>query len=633
MLTREGKIRGMTGLDLLHMIRELKHIEGSFVKKSYSMGEGVLSLSFYPEREGRRELIVDTEGAIFLTKLKWNKPQTPSPFAMTLRKYLENARIEKVYQMGLERIIVLELSRDDLKLVIELFGGGNVILLSGDEILAALRKAEYRDREIRVGCFYRPPPGRGIHLNDLSRDALFEVIRSEFPFDERVSRVMVSFGLGPPYLNEALSMMGVRSDSKLSDVGIETLASAISDLLNRGTEPTAYVIGEEVLEYSAFPLNYLTFERKSFERFSDAVEAYYTHRRFSSEDRRVLSLEKEIERQLSLKREYEESYDRFKRIGDLLMANLHEVDEVLRIARSGGSSELIRTVDRRTGRVIVAMGGEEVELDLTRPASENASSYYGKAKKLREKAIRIAQVVAQLEEKLRSIRSSSEREIFESKPRPRRKIRWYERFRWFYTSSKLLVLCGRDVRTNLEIVDRYMEGGDLFFHVDMPGGAVVVLKTGGIEPDQRSIEQAATAAASFSRAWKEGFSYADVYYVRGDQVSKHAPSGMYLPKGSFYVTGKRNYLRVKLELAVGLQETPDGLKVVAAPPDAPFVCSVRIRPGPMGKEEAAVRIKNKLVEFLNRNVKISGLFEFSVDGLTVDEIVRSMPPGRVELEE
>ncbi|MEM3928961.1 MAG: ribosome rescue protein RqcH [Candidatus Korarchaeum sp.] len=627
----EGRIRGMTGLDLLHMTRELRLIEGSFVKKFYSIDENTLSLVFHPEREGRRELIIDTRGAVFLTKLKWSKPQTPSPFAMILRKRLENSRIEKVYQMGLERILVLEFSRDDLKLIIELFGAGNAILLSDNEISAALRKAEYRDREIRVGVPYKPPPG-GVHLDDLSKDSLSKAIRG-LPADERVSRVMVSFGLGPPYLDEALLMVGVRADSKLSDVDVDALIHSISEFLNRKAEPTVYMEGEDVVEYSAFPLTHLTFERRYAETFSDAVEVYYTSKRSFAEDRRVLSLEKEIERQLSLRREYEESYERFKRLGDLLISNLHEVDEVLRIARLGGSSELIRSLDRRSGRVVALIDGEVIELDLRRSASENAAEYYSKAKKMREKAARVNQAISQLEEKLRSIRSSVEREISELKPRPRRRMRWYERFRWFYTSSKLLVLCGRDAQTNSEIVDRYMERDDLFFHVDMPGGAVVILKTGGVEPDQESIEQAAVAAASFSRAWREGFSYADVYYVRGDQVSKHAPSGMYLPKGSFYITGKRNYLRVKLELAIGFQETIDGLKLTAAPPNSPFICSARIRPGSMRKEEAAIRIKNKLAECLERNVKIIGFPESSVDELTVDGIVRLMPPGRVELEE
>ncbi|MDW8035586.1 MAG: NFACT family protein, partial [Candidatus Korarchaeum sp.] len=226
---REGKIRGMTGLDLLHITRELELIEGSFVKKFYSIDESTLSLAFYPEREGRRELIIDIRGAIFLTKLKWSKPQTPSPFTMTLRKHLENTRVEKVYQMGLERILVLEFSRGNLKLIIELFGGGNVILLSGDEILAALRKAEYKDREIRVGASYKPPPSKGPDLNDFSQDSLSKAIRSELPTDERVSKVMISFGLGPPYLDEALLSIGAKSDSKLSDVDPDTLARLISE--------------------------------------------------------------------------------------------------------------------------------------------------------------------------------------------------------------------------------------------------------------------------------------------------------------------------------------------------------------------------------------------------------------------
>jgi len=625
-------MRGMTGLDLLHMVGELKLIEETFVKKFYSMDGNTLSLTFHPEREGRRELLIDVRGALFLTRLRWSKPQVPSPFAMVLRKHLENARVERISQMGLERILILEFSKNDLKLLIELFGGGNVILLSGDVILATLRRAEYRDRELRAGVTYKPPPARGPELDDLSEDSILRAIE-QLPRDERVSKVMISFGLGPPYLDEALSMLGCGAESRISDVGPGAIARLISELLSRETEPSVYLRDGEIVEYSAFPLKSLALEIRRVETFSDAVESYYLSKRSLPEDRRVTSLEREIERQLSLKSEYLSSYERFKRIGDLIMMHLHEIDDLLAILRAGGSSGGVKSIDRRSGKVIAIFDGEEIELDLRRSASENAADYYNKAKKMREKASRVDQAISQLEERLRSMRSSAERELLRLEPRPRRRVRWYERFRWFYTSSKLLVICGRDAQTNSEIVNRYMSDDDLFFHVDMPGGAVVVLKTGGAEPDRKSIEQAAVAAASFSRAWREGFSHADVYYVRGSQVSKHAPPGMYLPRGSFYISGERNYLRVKLELAVGLQETPDGLKLTSAPPDAPFICSVRIRPGSMSKEEAAIRIKNKLASCLERNVKISGSPEPLVDELGVEEIVRSMPPGRVELEE
>ncbi|MCD6244911.1 MAG: hypothetical protein J7J65_06765, partial [Candidatus Korarchaeota archaeon] len=135
--------------------------------------------------------------------------------------------------------------------------------------------------------------------------------------------------------------------------------------------------------------------------------------------------------------------------------------------------------------------------------------------------------------------------------------------------------------------------------------------------------------------WREGLSVADVYYVKGSQVSRHAPPGLYLPKGSFYISGKRSYLRVKLVICVGFQKTPDGIKLTAAPPGAPMLYSICLKPGPMGKEEAARRLKDRLEKWLRENFnKPEGLevLEESAE-IGIDELVRIMPPGRVVIVE
>jgi len=623
------KLRGMTGIEISHTINELRRLEGGFIKKIYNIDGNSFFLLFHPEVDGRREIVIDLRGFIFLTKLKWAKPQTPSSFVMTLRKHLENARIESISQLGLERIISFEFPRG-MRLIVELFGGGNLILLSGDEIVASQRRAEYRGRTIRTGEIYKPPPSPWKEIPSFSREELTGIL-GRIPPEEKVWKVLTGLGLGPPYLNEVLLKLKIDAEVKISDLDLEKLADEISDLMSRRTEPTLYLDGEEIVEYSAFPLSHLEYDRARRDLLSDAIEDYYKSKGISFEDERISSLRREIDRQISLKEEYERTYAQLRRIGDTILSNIHEVEEALGRARSGEEHALVKRVDWKSGKVIISLEGEEIQLDIRRSASENASEYYDKAKKAREKALRIDKALSNIMERLKQIESSLEERKLELSPKPRKRERWYEKFRWFYTSSGNLVICGRDAQTNSEIVSKYMDDKDLFFHVDMPGGAVVVLKVER-EVDQRSIEQAAVAAASFSRAWKEGLSYADVYYVKGEQVSKHAPPGMYLPKGSFYITGKRNYLRAKLELSVGIQETQDGMKLTAAPPDAPFICSVRIRPGSMSKEEAAIRIKNKLIELLS-NVKIGEGVEVPADELTLDNIVRSMPPGKVRVEE
>jgi len=69
-----------------------------------------------------------------------------------------------------------------------------------------------------------------------------------------------------------------------------------------------------------------------------------------------------------------------------------------------------------------------------------------------------------------------------------------------------------------------------------------------------TIKEAADFVASYSRAWKETWGIVDVFYVKPSQVSKSPPSGEYLPKGSFIISGKKNFIKnAKTELAIALE--------------------------------------------------------------------------------
>jgi predicted ribosome quality control (RQC) complex YloA/Tae2 family protein len=52
---------------------------------------------------------------------------------------------------------------------------------------------------------------------------------------------------------------------------------------------------------------------------------------------------------------------------------------------------------------------------------------------------------------------------------------WYERFRWFHTTSGFLVIGGRDADQNEELVEKYADRYDRFFHAQAHGGPATVL--------------------------------------------------------------------------------------------------------------------------------------------------------------
>ena len=107
--------------------------------------------------------------------------------------------------------------------------------------------------------------------------------------------------------------------------------------------------------------------------------------------------------------------------------------------------------------------------------------------------------------------------------------------------------------SNEVLIKKYTKQEDIVFHAEITGSPFVVIKTEGKEVSEAALKEAAEAAASYCRAWRENAGTADVYWVTVDQLSKSGPSGESIPHGAFFVVGKRNwYKNTSLRVAVGV---------------------------------------------------------------------------------
>jgi hypothetical protein len=101
------------------------------------------------------------------------------------------------------------------------------------------------------------------------------------------------------------------------------------------------------------------------------------------------------------------------------------------------------------------------------------------------------------------------------------------------------------------IIRKHAKDGDLVFHADITGSPFVIIKN----PERKkipesTIKEAAEFCACYSKAWKVGIQ-ADVYYILPEQVKKEGG----LPKGSFMIYGKREWIRrIEMLLAIGVYE-------------------------------------------------------------------------------
>ncbi len=240
----------------------------------------------------------------------------------------------------------------------------------------------------------------------------------------------------------------------------------------------------------------------------------------------------------------------------------------------------------------------EVEIDITKSARQNAALYFERAKKLRKK---IEGAKAALKDQEKPTKQKIE------KPKSR-KQEWYEKFRWFFASDGSLVLGGRDAVQNEVLIKKHLESGDRVFHAELPGSPFVIVKGGS----EKALLEAATFAACYSRAWKAGRGTADVYWVTPEQVSKEAPAGEYISKGSFMIYGKKNFFRnVVLETSVGF----DGQKVIYGPLGAVELRANKwflIKPG----EDNSSVLAKKILGWFSKEATVS-----------IEEVQRALPPG------
>lgn len=652
----------MTSFDVKAVIDELRvDLQGKRFKNIYQLGGKLFLIRVAP---GPIDLILELEKRIHSTRFKFEAPLRPSNFCMELRKHLRNSIIDDVLQHEFERIIVLNVKSKTglLSLVAEIFKRGNMILVDeGRTIITAQYFAELRDRKILRGVPFSYPPSTGIHPKLLEIKHLKTVLERDpsMPVGKAISRVIP---YPRTYLDEALSGAGIdkgRAASQLRGEELESILFNVKELFETHTldSYTPCIVrnerGESV-DVVPIPLSFhRDMQLQYFEKFNEAADEYFKESYLEAVKGSVtegLTLELDrvkriLERQRREAARLQERAAQCRLGGDILKAKSSYLGEILELIRENwrneglssllrerfnrdpyaGLVESIRGIDRKDRRIILSLDGLELRIDPFISPYRSASLYYEESKRLNAKLERLRGFIRENEAKV--IGGAVEAQEG-TRPilRLRRQLRWYERFRWFFSSEGLLVLSGRDAGTNSVLVERYMDSSDLVFHAEIHGAPFTIVKEGGKRAGNDTFQEAAIATASYSRAWREGITALDVYWVNPDQVSRKAPSGEYLGRGMYMIYGSRNYLRgIPLRLAIGLNVGEGDVRIIGGPPKAVDrwgLTYVELTPGDTSPGRIANEVKKIFLRKLEEDLKPALM------DLDVVEIQRLLPPGK-----
>lgn len=586
------------------------------------------------------QLLVEAGRRGHLTSYEVEKPKKPPVFCMALRKYLENGVVREVSQYDFERILELRVERggQEYRLITELFGEGNIILVGPDnKILHALTYRRMRDRNIIRNEEFKYPPKRGEDPRQISLEDLKRI--REFGQTEVIKGLTKLLSIGGFYAEEILQKAGIDKNKYCSSLGDEELNAIFRSIRNlisqieiEGYKPCVFVDESgSWVDVAPIPLErYAGLRVIEFETFNRALDEYYARatssiRIASVEEivkREIASLERILKEQEKSLSELREEFRVCQRLGDIIYGHLYELDSLIsRIMsekRCGkGWDEITRMLLTEKEKSImpsayfvsinpdaltlkVSVDGEIFDLNLMMSAQRNAAEYYARAKRARDKIEGLERAIEQTKMRIGEVRAEAikKAEIAHKAPQPVKKKEWYEKFRWFFSSDGFLVIGGKDVSTNETLIKKYMEPHDIVLHADITGSPFVLVKTMGKTPTEKTIDEAARFTASYSRAWREQIRAIDVYWVRPEQVSKTPPSGQYLPRGSFMIYGTKNYIRnVPLEIAIGIKKENSDFRIVGGPVSA--IASqtnlyVRIIPGKETSGRLAKEIRNRL---------------------------------------
>jgi predicted ribosome quality control (RQC) complex YloA/Tae2 family protein len=414
------------------------------------------------------------------------------------------------------------------------------------------------------------------------------------------------------------------------------LADFVEKLKTGVNEPNIVLddepVEDEEPEFIAFlPFRFELYKElptETFDSFSQAIDEFSGVSEIELEDeqeqdalsREQKRLQRIIDKQNESIEKLEAKAKNLRADGELIYAHFTIIQEVLETvtkARSGGvqwdeiiakieegrkqgipSAQLIQRIIPSQGQIIVKLNGTDVTLDIRVSAQDNASLAYDQAKKSESKVQGAKKQIEKTKEKLEKLEVRVAEPETKRVPVKTRKKRWYEKFRWFITSEGFLVLGGRDVKSNENLAKRQMGANDVFLHAALHGAPYTVVKVPDEPPGQQTLEEAAQFAITFSRAWQDGLSSGDAYWVNPEQVSFSPPSGEYLPTGAVMLYGTKNYIRrMPVELVVGVMLEDEYAIPISGPPSAVTAQTefhVRVMPGDMKKGQLVKEIINRL---------------------------------------
>jgi predicted ribosome quality control (RQC) complex YloA/Tae2 family protein len=643
----------LSGIELHYLVNKINSKVSSefYVSNISSITKNSILLKLHHPIEPDMMLMVSTKG-IWLTNKKYKQVEE-NQFVKALSREIERAKISSVSQPGSERIFLLHfVDRDDKVriLIVEIFGKGNFVLCDESmKILWILNPVEVRHRTLKTGADYVLPPSRGEDVLHITVENMMDKT-SSLPDDMEVVKWLgKSTSLPRKYVEEILFQSGnnTKFANQLSNKDIEIIYEKTKEItdkvLNEKNHEPLIIIDKMGVAIDASPISMSKEANvKKVETYMDAIDQVLSNEILSigrslkteEADRKILELEHDLEEQNKAKMSVISKSKSLRNVA-------HELMKLSSFGIQDINDNSVKTLLEKNDSKIVSENGltyldllnERVKLESSIP--KFSSQLFSRAKELERGAGNIDKASEELGSRIEKLQGQTQKIHEKIQFKALESKQWYERYRWFVTTDGHLVIGGRDASSNSAVIRKHMTEDDIVFHAEIHGSPFFLVKNAKNQDNENTnfIEETAQATVSFSRAWKDGLSSGDAYWVFPNQVKKGAPTGQFLPKGSFVIEGKRNFCKgIELKLSIGLVKIENRYTIVSGPLNAikkRSLVFVSLLPGGSDPMNLAKKIKSEFVRVISEFD--SDLADY-LKKVLLDDFIRMLPTGQSKIE-
>ncbi len=514
---------------------------------------------------------------LYLTEDNKKSPMTAPNFCMLLRKHIQNGRIVKISQPGLERVVTFEIEHldemGDLRhktLAMELMGKHSNIIFYDEKkmILDSIKHisgAVSSVREVLPGREYFIPQTMDkispiLSADDIANEivsddhvkALYDesgiVNREEF-LGRITQKAMPVFktiytcftGVSPVVGQEICFRAKLDADmpvQELKDDELERLYGCFylyfMSLKNQEFQSFIVYENEMPTEFGVLPFTiYENMQTEETDSVSDLLYQFYSKksvttriRQKSVDLRKIVTthLERNVKKYDLQQKQLKdtEKRDKYKVYGELLHTYGYQAAE---------GDKQIEVDNYYTGEKLL------IPLDPEKTAMENAASYFDKYGKLKRTFEALTELVeetkseidhlesvlnaldfAQDEEDLKQIRLELEQSGYIKYKGGKKKEKILSKPLHYISSDGFHMYVGKNNFQNEEITFGMAKGNDWWFHAKGMPGSHVIVKTEGKELPDTTFEEAGRLAAFYSKA--KGRDKVEIDYIEKKHVKK-----------------------------------------------------------------------------------------------------------------